>query len=389
MLLNDRKVFLETVLLLIKLHVSYVTPWLNGGNLLSSVRLYVIRATVSTRGITPRVPLVKAGTRVLVTGGTGFIGSHLVDALIEHGVQPRVLVRPASDIARLARDQADKVELVTGTLEDQHSLTQAVSQVDTVFHLAAVTKACTEEEYLRANAEGTQRLVQAMRAAQPRPRRLIYLSSLAAAGPARDGRPVEPRDEPHPLTAYGRSKLIGEQACCAASDAFGVVMLRAPVVYGPREKDFFLLFRLAARGVLPLPAGPESVVQLVHVTDLVQAMLRAATMPDARGLYHVAESRSYSWSEIATCISRAVGRSVHMVRIPRFLVQMAATVSEGGAAAIGRTTIFNREKVKELLAPGWLCETTLAKQELGFEAQVPLATGCVETAAWYRQQTWL
>ena len=228
-----------------------------------------------------------------------------------------------------------------------------------------------------------------MWAAQPRPRRLIYLSALAAAGPARDGRPVEPRDEPHPITAYGRSKLVGEQACCAASDAFEVVMLRAPVVYGPREKDFFLLFRLAARGFLPLPAGPESVVQLVHVTDLVQAMLRAATMPEARGLYHVAESRSYGWSEIATCISRAVGRSVHMVRIPRFLVQMAATVSEGGAAAIGRTTIFNREKVKELLAPGWLCETTLAKQELGFEAQVPLATGCVETAAWYRQQTWL
>ena len=190
-----------------------------------------------------------------------------------------------------------------------------------------------------------------MRAAQPRPRRLIYLSSLAAAGPARDGRPVEPGDEPHPITAYGRSKLVGEQTCLAASDAFEVVMLRAPVVYGPREKDFFLLFRLAARGFLPLPAGPESVVQLVHVTDLVQAMLRAATMSEARGIYHVAESRPYDWSEIATCISRAVGRSVHMVRVPRLLVQMAATVSEGGAAAIGRTTIFNREKVKELLAP--------------------------------------
>ncbi len=344
---------------------------------------------MSLRGITPRAPLVKADTRVLVTGGTGFIGSHLVDALIEQGVRPRVLVRPTSDSARLAHEQADKVELVQGRLEDRYSLTRAVSQVDTVFHLAAVTKAHTEEEYLRSNAEGTQRLVQAMRVAQPRPRRLVYLSSLAAAGPAQDGRPVEPRDEPHPITAYGRSKLVGEQACCAASDAFEVVMLRAPVVYGPREKDFFLLFRLAARGVLPLPAGPESVVQLVHVTDLVQALLRAATMPEARGIYHVAESRSYDWSEIATCISRAVGRSVHMVRIPRFLVQMAAAVSEGGAAVIGRATIFNREKVKELLAPGWLCETVLAKQELGFEAQIPLATGCAETAAWYKQQTWL
>ena len=344
---------------------------------------------MSTQGITPRTPLVKAGTRVLVTGGTGFIGSHLVDALIEHGVRPRVLVRPTSDVARLARDQADKVELVRGALEDHDSLRQAVSQVDTVFHLAAVTKAHTEEAYLGANAEGTQRLVRAMRAAQPRPRRLVYLSSLAAAGPARDGRPVEPRDQPHPITAYGRSKLVGERACFAASDAFEVLILRAPVVYGPREKDFFLLFRLAARGVLPLPAGPESVLQLVHVADLVRALLCAATMPAARGIYHVAESRSYAWSEIAACLSRAVGRSVRTVRVPRLLVQLAATVSEGGAAALGRATIFNREKVKELLAPGWLCETALAKQELGFEAQVPLVTGCVETAAWYRQQTWL
>ena len=347
---------------------------------------------MSTRGITPRTPLVKAGTRVLVTGGTGFIGSHLVDALIKQGVWPRVLVRPMSDISRLACDKADKVEkveLIQGSLEDRDSLMRAVSQVDTVFHIAAVTKARSEEEYLRSNAEGTQLLVQAMRAAQPRPQRLVYLSSLAAAGPAREGQPVEPHDEPHPITAYGRSKLVGEQACLAASDAFEVVSLRAPVVYGPREKDFFLLFRLAARGVLLMPAGPERIVQLVHVADLVQALLRAATMPRARGIYHVAESRSYAWSEIATCISQAVGRSVRMVRIPWFLVQMAATVSEGGAAVRGRATIFNREKVKELFAPAWLCETALAKRELGFEAQIPMATGFAETAAWYKQQTWL
>ena len=314
------------------------------------------------------------------------------DALIQQGVWPRVLVRPTSDISRLARDKVDKinkVELIRGSLEDRDSLMQAVSEVDTVFHIAAVTKAHSEEEYLRSNAEGTQLLIQAMRAAQPRPQRLVYLSSLAAAGPARDGQPVEPHDEPRPITAYGRSKLIGEQACLATSDAFEIVSLRAPVVYGPREKDFFFLFRLAARGVLPLPTGPESMVQFVHVADLVQALLRAATRPQARGVYHVAESRSYAWSEIATGISQAVGRSVRMVRIPRFLVRLAATLSEGGAAVMGRAAIFNREKVKELLAPAWLCETALAKQELGFEAQIPMATGFAATAAWYKQQTWL
>ena len=343
-------------------------------------------ATVSTLGITPRTPLVKADTRVLVTGGTGFIGSHLIDALIEQGVRPRVLVRPTSDTSGLSFGNA---ELVQGSLEDPATLARAVAGVDTVFHIAAVTKAHSEEEYLHANAEGTQLLIQAMRDAQPRPRRLVYLSSLAAAGPAQNGQPVEPHDEPQPITAYGRSKLLGEQACLAVSETFEVIALRAPVVYGPREKDFFLLFRLAAHGLLLTPTGPDRAIQLVHVTDLVRAMIRAATTPDARGVYHVAESRSYAWSEIAACMGQAVGRSVRMIRIPQFVVRMVASVSEMTAALIGRATILNREKVKELLAPGWLCETALAKQELGFEAQIPIATGFAETAAWYKQQTWL
>lgn len=343
-------------------------------------------AFVSTLGTIPRGPVVKPDSRVLVTGGTGFIGSHLIDALVEQGVRPRVLVRGTSDTSRLP---ADNIELITGSLEDSDSLTRAVSGVEVVIHIAAIIKASTQQEYLSANATGTQALVDAMRSAEPRPRRLVYLSSLAAAGPVLDGQPVGPNDVPRPITAYGRSKLIGERACLAASDAFDVVALRAPVVYGPRERDFFLLFRLATRGILPTPTGPDRVVQLIHVSDLVEALIRGAIMPDARGLYHVAESQSYAWSEIAACIGQAVGRSVHLVRIPQRLMQIAAAVSEGGAAMIGRATIFNREKVKELLAPGWLCETALAKQELGFEAKIPLSTGFAETAAWYKRKAWL
>lgn len=344
---------------------------------------------LDTQDMTPCSVPVTGDARVLVTGGTGFIGSHLVDALVEQGVRPRVLVRPSSDVSCFA---AGSVDLIPGALEDRDSLLRAVSEVDTVFHIAAVTKAQSDAEYLRVNAVGTQLLVDAMqtrRSKPARPRRLVYLSSLAAAGPALDREPIKPEHEPNPLTAYGRSKLIGEQACLAAADAFRVIALRAPVVYGPREKDFFLLFRLAAHGVLLTPTGPERVVQLVHVDDLVRALLRAAIAPAAHGIYHVAESRSYAWSEIAACLSRSVGRSVRMIRIPQPLLRAAAIVSELGAALRGRGTIFNREKVTELLAPNWLCETALASRDLGFEAQIPIEIGFAETATWYKQQTWL
>ena len=340
---------------------------------------------MNTSQAAPRASL-KAGSRVLVTGGTGFVGSHLLEALVAQGVQLRVLARRTSKVTPLA---ALGAELVEGRLDDRVALARAVQGVEIVFHLAAATRARSEQEYHQVNAEGTHALVEAMHAAQPRPRRLIYLSSLAAAGPARDRRPVGPGDVPQPITAYGRGKLAGEQFCLAAANELEVVILRAPAVYGPRDRDLFLCFLLAARGILPVPRGPERWLQFIHVSDLVEALVCAAAVANAAGIYHVAEPRSYAWSEITGWIAKAVGRRACAVQIPLWFVQTAAAVSEFAAAVVGRATIFNREKARELLAPGWLCETEMAKRDLGFEGRIPLPVGLTGTAAWYREQGWL
>lgn len=326
------------------------------------------------------------GTAVLITGGTGFVGSHLVEALAARGARIRALVRRTSDTSLLRRHGA---ELVPGSLGDAAALAGAVEGVDVVFHLAALTHARSAAELERVNAAGTRALVDAVLAAGVRPRRLVYLSSLAAAGPSVDGRAIARDDSPRPLTAYGRTKLEAERACFAAAGAIEVVALRAPAVYGPRDRELLRFFRYAARGVVPIPAGPDRPLQMVHARDLARALVLAGDAPAAAGIYHVAEPRVYRWTEVVGHIARAVGRRVRVVRVPPALVRAAAAASEWGAGLAGRATIFNRDKARELLAAGWTCETESLRRDVGFEAGIALPDGLEETAAWYREHGWL
>ena len=351
----------------------------------SIVAKILLRTSVDTSEPLSR-PVGPGDRRVLVTGGTGFIGPHLIVALVGQGFIPRALVRPTSNIAQLS---ALGIEYFVGGLDDPDVLARAVSGVELVIHLAAVTRARSEQEYYSVNAEGTRNLVNAVRTTQPRPKRLIYVSSLAAAGPAVDGMPVSVHDAPRPITAYGRSKLMGEAACLAAASEMEVVILRPPAVYGPGDRDLFRCFQMATHGILPVPTGPTRWIQFIHVHDLINALLCAVTATHAGGVYHVAEPQPYAWGEITDWLAKAVGRQVWAVRVPPWGIRAAAAVSEFGAAMIGRATIFNREKAEELLAPGWLCETEAVKRDLGFEVRIPLPQGLVGTASWYREHGWL
>jgi nucleoside-diphosphate-sugar epimerase len=324
--------------------------------------------------------------KVLVTGATGFVGSHLLEIARNFPLQMRALVRKPADAARL---REAGFECVQGSLEEERALADAVSGVDAILHLAAATKARTAAEYQRANVAGTQAVIDAALAAQPRPGRLVYLSSLAAVGPPVNGRPVTRHDTPRPLTTYGRTKLAGEQACEAAGDRLQVAILRAPAVYGPRDRDVYEFFRLARHGIVPLPQAATGRVQMIHARDLARSLLLAATSAAARGVYHVAEEKSYGWEEMAHMVGNALGRRVRVPRIPGAVIVAAAVASETIARLVGKTTIFNREKAYELMAPAWLCETELARRDFGFEAHIPLQQGFNETANWYKLNGWL
>ena len=320
----------------------------------------------------------------LVTGATGFVGSHLIDALSAGGVRLRALVRPTSDTRRLTAVGAD---IVAADLADEAAIAAALRDVHVVYHLAAATRAADEAAYRRANVDTTRALAR-VAASLPAPPRLVMLGSLAATGPMIDGRPLSEEAEPRPLTAYGRTKLEAERVALADS-RLPAVVLRAPAVYGPRDRDLFTFFRLASLGIMPVPAGPDRPVQLIHVRDLVAALLLAAESDRTGRVYHVAEAAVRPWSHVAAMIAEAVGRRVLRVPIPRSALRLAAGANEKIARLAGRATIFNPDKVRELLAPGWACATERAERELGFRAAIPLPDGIRETADWYRSEGWL
>ena len=215
----------------------------------------------------------------------------------------------------------------------------------------------------------------------------MYLSSFAACGPAVNGRPRRVDETPAPLTAYGRTKLQGEAAAREA-EAAGVelVVVRAPAVYGPGDRAFLPVYRLAKRGLAPIPTGPVRRVQVVYVHDLVAALAAAAYAPP--GTYAVAEPQAHEYGALVDQIGLAArGKAPLHVPVPAALLRGAGALAERFGGLVGGTGVFSREKADEMLAEAWVCDLTGAERLL--PRATPLAEGTAETARWYRTQGWI
>ena len=314
----------------------------------------------------------------LVTGASGFIGSHLVQRLSSLGERVRCLVRRKITLPPGA-------EAVYGDLTSGQGLGEALQGVDSVIHLAGVTKALRPKDYDTGNAQGTEVLARALAG---HPVRLVHVSSLAAIGPSPDGSPVAEDAEPHPLTSYGRSKLASEQVVRRLMP--DAVIVRPPVVYGPRDTDVYQLLRSISKGLVLEISGGERWFSAIYVEDLAEGLIVARNSPRGAGrAYFLAYPKPASWSELSGIAARLMGRTPRVLRIAPGLAHAVGFCAELWARAIRKPGIISREKVAEARCMCWTCDTRRAAAELGFEARTPLEAGLARTLAWYKEAGWL
>jgi dihydroflavonol-4-reductase len=324
---------------------------------------------------------------LFVTGGTGFIGRALTVRLSQLGHRVTCLVRDAG--RRDWMEGCPGVASVRGDLLDPDSYRAALAQAEIVFHLAGLTKARTRREYLETNGEGTGRLAEAAAGPGSRVRKIVYVSSLAVAGPHLAARPAREEEEPRPLTDYGESKLLGEELLRRHCGGVAWAILRPAVVYGPFDRDVFLSFRAAARGFVPLLGGGRLELSLVHVADLVEALTLAAFSARSDGrVYFVSDGQAYTSGEVAATL-RELSGGARVLPVPGAVLRLAGLVGDLAAATTRRAALLNSQKVREALQEGWVCSIERIRAELGFAPCIGLENGFRTTFGWYRENGWI
>jgi len=326
---------------------------------------------------------------ILVTGGSGFLGSHVVERLARAGRPVRALVRRSSDTSFLRA--LPNVELTEGTVEDRASVDRALEGVTGIVHAAGLVKAKGPEDFMRVNHGGTENLVQAARARGSAIRRFVLVSSLAALRPSdASGTPVPEDAEPRPVTAYGKSKLAAERAVLAHKADLSVVILRPPAIYGPRDREILTFFKSIKLGVLPLLGSTQNKLSMIYGSDCAAACVAALDRELVSGsAYHVDDGSVHTLEELIHLAEQAMGKKARFrFHLPRRLVETAALGSELYGRATNKAVMLTRDKLNELFEQ-WVCDSSRARRDLGFQPEVSFEDGVHRTMAFYREAGWL
>jgi nucleoside-diphosphate-sugar epimerase len=331
----------------------------------------------------------KPAMKVLVTGASGFLGSHVAEQLSSEGHTVRALVRKTSN--RKFLETLEHVEFAEGSVEQTDRVDEAVKGVDAIVHAAGLVKARSEDEFRATNVGGTRNVLEAAKRHAPRLQRFVFVSSLAAAGPSADGTPLRTDVAPHPVTHYGKSKLEAERLVVAAKDALKVTVLRPPALYGPRDNEIFAVFKAVDKGLLPTIGGPSNTLSMLYGADCAAACIRAifADVPSG-SVYFVDDGRVYRLREMLEGVEGALGKKALVrVNLPMSVVYLAALGTEVFGKLTNRAVMLTRDKVNEIRQPHWVCDSEDTRRALGWTPRVMLDEGTRLTARWYRDNGWL
>jgi nucleoside-diphosphate-sugar epimerase len=326
--------------------------------------------------------------KVLITGASGFVGYHLIEEALKADLEVYAAIRPSSDQSHLSEFHIQYVNL---NYNDVSALTQALEdkQYNYIIHAAGTTKAKAKADYELVNAAYTRNLAIAALEANINLEKFVFVSSLAALGPITDlSAEIHDDTPPRPVTNYGASKVLAEQYLSEFKN-LPLVTIRPTAVYGPREKDLFILFNSINKGLEPHIGRFKQQLSFVYVKDLVKVIVKALTVPDVHKAYNISDGKVYDRYALAAYSRKALNRKTFKFHLPVSLVALLASIMDFVYANSKNTPTLNKEKMAELTAINWACSITNATRELNYVPEYDLEKGVMQTIKWYKLNNWL
>ncbi len=338
--------------------------------------------------------------KILITGASGFIGSFIVEEALRQGLETWAAVRKSSSKAFL---QDERIHFIELNLSSEEALKEQLQghAFDYVVHAAGVTKCLHKEDFRRINTEGTMNLVRAIMELKMPIKRFVYISSLSIMGAIREQQPyteIQENDTAQPNTAYGKSKLEAEEWLSRLNKELGArneellpyVILRPTGVYGPRERDYFMMFKSIKAHTDFAVGYQQQDITFVYVTDVVQAVFQALEKGKTGRRYFLSDGAVYQSSTFSNLIRKELGNPWWIrITAPIWLLRIITFCGEYFGRMTGKVTALNNDKYNIMRQRNWRCDITPAREELGYEPKVQLEEGVKRSVKWYQENGWL
>ena len=318
---------------------------------------------------------------VLITGASGFLGYHIILAALDKNLEVYAAVRKNSQIDHL---KGLAVKYVYLNYEDVDALGKVIEDntINYIIHAAGVTKAVKQEDYNHVNATYSVNLAKAVNMKENYFKKMVFISSLAAAGPSADDVTlITEKSSARPVTAYGRSKLLAENEL--AKVAIPLIILRPTAIYGPRDKDIFIILKTVSKGFDPYMGRFLQQLSFVHASDVADVAVHALFLNES-GIYNIADGNSYNRYQFADTTKKILNKKAVRFHIPMPLIKVLAYFLETINGWVNKPSVINREKLYELAAKNWSCDISKARRELNFNPRFNLESGLKDSIAWYR-----
>lgn len=327
--------------------------------------------------------------KIFITGATGFVGSHLVDKLLEDNKNIiYCLVRKSSDLQWL-KDKP--FNLIYGGLDMQLNpeLKEVLSSCDYVYHIAGAVKGLAKDDYYNINVTGTKNLLDFIIQSNARLKKFVFVSSLAASGPGLGEDIITEDNSPSPVSWYGQSKYQAEQIVKSYAKYFPITIIRPPPVYGPRDIGFLPIFKAINNNLIPV-IGKGTKTNFVYISDLVKGIILAAESDKSQNeIFNIGDKINLYSTDAFKIIADSINKKSIVIKIPIFIIYFTAIISELKIKITKKPQIFNLQKIAELKQTNWTMDITKAENLLGYKPDVSVEKGGKITFEWYKKQDWL